>query len=383
MVQRTGESRKSPDEWRPDCYLGNVGGWWKSVRTNWSSGIRQPVTRAGLGYTATLLVVALAAFLSANNLLFLILAAMFSTLLISGFISRLGLAGLELDLVLPEHISARRKVRVGIRLKNLKSWIPSFSIHLAGAAESGFDSVLYFPVVPGGASLEESVDLYFARRGEHRERAFQFSTRFPFGFAERREMVTARNDVVVYPCLDPQPGFEGLLASVAGEIEAAHRGRGNDFYRIRPYEALESARHVDWKATAHTGDLQVREFAREQDDRVLIYFDLDTPVESGAWFERAVDCSAFLAFRLAERGAQLRFQTQDFDVTLPEEGDIYTILKYLALVNPRRGRPPAAPDDPASFHIVFSANPERMVALGWGMGENRGARLLGQDAFSL
>jgi hypothetical protein len=106
-------------------------------------------------------------------------------------------------------------------------------------------------------------------------------------------------------------------------------------------------------------------------------------VESGAWFERAVDCSAFLAFRLAERGAQLRFQTQDFDVTLPEEGDIYTILKYLALVNPRRGRPPAAPDDPASFHIVFSANPERMVALGWGMGENRGARLLGQDAFSL
>lgn len=344
-------------------------------------GLRQQVTRAGLGYTLTLLLVAMAAFLSANNLLFLILAAMFSTLLISGFISRLGLAGLELDLVLPEHISARRKVRAGIRVKNLKSLIPSFSIHLAGAAESGFDSILYFPVVPGGAMLEESVELYFARRGPQRERAFQFSTRFPFGFAERREMVTARHDVVVYPCLDPQPGFEALLASVAGEIEAAHRGRGHNFYRIRPYEALESARHVDWKATAHTGALQVREFAREQDHRVLIYFDLDLPAESETWFERAVDCSAFLAFRLAEHGAQLRFQTQEFDVTVPEEGDIYTILKYLALVNPRRGRAPAAPDDPSSFHIVFSANPERMAALGWGMGESRGARLLGQDTF--
>jgi hypothetical protein len=77
--------------------------------------------------------------------MFLILAAMLATLLISGFVSRLGLAGLELNLMLPEHISARRKVRAGIRLKNLKSWIPSFSIHLAGAAESGFDSILYFP----------------------------------------------------------------------------------------------------------------------------------------------------------------------------------------------------------------------------------------------
>jgi uncharacterized protein (DUF58 family) len=283
-------------------------------------------------------------------------------------------------LVLPEHISARRKVRAGIRLKNLKPWIPSFSIHLAGAAESGFDSILYFPVIPGGAVLEESVELYFAKRGAQRERSFQFSTRFPFGFSERRELVTARHDILVYPCLDPQPGFEALLASVSGEMEALQRGRGHDFYRIRPYEALESARHVDWKATAHTGDLQVREFAREQDHRVVIYFDLDLPADSEAWFESAVDCSAFLAFRLAERGAFVRFRTQQFDVTLPDEGDIYTILKYLALVVPMRGRPPAAPDDPTSFQIVFSANPERMAALGWGMGESRGARLLGVDA---
>jgi len=326
--------------------------------------------------------VALAAFLSANNLLFLILAAMLSTLLISGFISRLGLAGLELDLVLPEHISARRKVRAAIRLKNLKRWIPSFSIHLAGAAESGLGAELYFPVVPGGSTLEEPVDLYFPRRGAQRERSFQFSTRFPFGFSERRELVTALHEILVYPCLDPQPGFEALLASLSGEMEALRRGRGDDFYRIRPYEALESARHVDWKATAHTGDLQIREFAQEQDRRVVMYLDLDVPLEAEAWFESAVDCAAFLAFRLAGRGAHVRFRTQEFDVTLPEEANIYTILKYLALVSPMGGRPPAAPDEHNSFHIVFSANPERMAALGWGTPDGRGARMLGPDAFA-
>jgi hypothetical protein len=165
-------------------------------------------------------------------------------------------------------------------------------------------------------------------------------------------------------------------------MEALHRGRGHDFYRIRPYEAFESAHHVDWKATAHTGALQVREFAREQDHRVVIYFDLDVPFGLEGWFESAVDCAAYLAFQLAERGAHVRFHTQELDVTLPEEGDIYTILKYLALVSPMRGRPPVGPDDPQRFQIVFSANTARMAALGWGEGEERGARLLGVDAFS-
>jgi uncharacterized protein (DUF58 family) len=194
--------------------------------------------------------------------------------------------------------------------------------------------------------------------------------------------VTARRDILVYPCLDPQPGFEALLASVSGEIEALQRGRGHDFYRIRPYEVLESARHVDWKATAHTGNLQVREFARDQDRSVVMYFDLDVPLELDAWFESAVDCAAFLAFRLAERDTHVRFRTQELDVTLPEEGDIYTILKYLALVSPMRGKPPGAPDDPSSFQIVFTANPTRMETLGWGVGEGRGARVLSVDAFT-
>ena len=342
---------------------------------------RQQMTGAGMAFRAALLAIAAAAFLLGNNLLFLIVAAMFSTLLISGFVTRLGLAGLELDLLLPEHIPARRKVRAKIRLKNSKPWVPSFSIQLAGAAESGFNSILNFPVIAGNATIEESVTLYFPRRGAQRERSFQFSTRFPFGFAERREMVTTRHDIIVYPCLDPQPGFETLLDAVSGEIAAMQRGRGHDFYRIRPYEALESARHVDWKATAHTGALQVREFVRDQDWRAVIFLDLDAPAGSEAWFDQAVDCCAFLAYRLTERSVEVRFRTQELDLSLPEEGDIYTLLKYLALVSPMRGKPPLAPDETGSFQIVFTAQPDRMESLGWDLGDSRTSRLLGPDAF--
>ena len=344
-------------------------------------GGRQTFTPSGIAFLLALALIAVLAFLLGDkgNLLFLIVAAMFSTLVISSFVTRLSLAGLELDLSLPDHIPARREVRAGVRLKNLKRRVPSFSIHLAGAAESGFNTILNFPVIPGGATIEESVTLYFPRRGAQRQRSFRFSTRFPFGFSERHEMVTTRHDIIVYPCLDPQPGFESLLESVSGEIAAMQRGRGHDFYRIRPYEMAESARHVDWKATAHTGVLQVREFAREQDWRVVIFLDLDVPLDSEEWFERAVDCCAFLAYRLSLRGAEIRLRTQELDLRLPEEGDIYALLKYLALVSPMRGKPPSAPDDKDSFQIVLTARPGRMETLGWGQGEGRGSRILGPE----
>jgi uncharacterized protein (DUF58 family) len=345
---------------------------------------RQHVTTSGLVFLFALALIAATAFLLGDkgNLLFLIVAAMVSTLVISNFVTRLSLAGLELDLSLPDHIPARRKVHARVRLRNMKRFVPSFSVHLAGAAESGFNTILNFPVIPGGTTLEESVTLYFPRRGAQRQRSFQFSTRFPFGFSERREMVTTRHDIVVYPCLDPQPGFEALLDSVSGEIAAMQRGRGHDFYRIRPYEASESARHVDWKATAHTGVLQVREFAREQDWRVVIYLDLDIPLDAEAWFELAVDYCAFLSYRLGLRGIEVRLRTQECDMRIPEEGDIYSLLKYLALVSPLRGKSPAAPDDAEGFQLVLTAQPSRMEALGWGAGEGRGARVISPESLT-
>lgn len=354
---------------------------WRRFRAALDDTFRPQITLAGVMFAAALALIALAAFVSANNLLFLILAAMMATLLVSGFVGRLGLTGLELDVVAPDHITARRKVRAGVRVRNVKRWVPSFSIHLAGEAESGFDSILYFPVIPGGASLEESVELYFPRRGAYKERNFLVSTRFPFGFAERRAPVLLPREVLVYPCLDPQPAFEDLLASVTGDMQAMHRGRGHDFYRIRPYEVLESARHVDWKASAHTGELQVREFARDVENATVLLLDLEVPAGAEEWFESAVDCCAFIAWSICQRGGRLRLVTQTVDFRLPEEGGIYTILKYLALVSPTRGKIPAAPHDPNEYQIMFSARPERLSAFGWDSAGGPGARVVGRDAF--
>jgi len=352
----------------------------RRLRALWPGAFRQHVTRTGLVFAASIVLLAFVAVLSGNNLLFLILAAMLAVLGVSGFISKLGLAGLEIDIVLPEHISARRKVRAAVRLRNLKRWMSSFAIHVAGSAAAGFDCSVFFPVIPRSATIEEPVDLYFPRRGRWRERSFEFTTRFPFGFAERREEVTTRHDILVYPCLDGRPELEDLLAAISGDLEARRRGQGHDFYRIRPYEALESARHVDWRATAHTGALQVREFAREEDQEVSIGLDLNVPDDATEWFESAVDCAAFLCYRLNLRGARLRFRTQECSIAVPSEGTIYMVLQYLALVTPR----PSAllPDADASgrLEIVLTASPRQASAL---EAQNRDVRLLTPATFPL
>ncbi|HEV2202581.1 MAG TPA: DUF58 domain-containing protein [Bryobacteraceae bacterium] len=336
----------------------------RRLRAHWPGAFRQHVTGTGLGFATSVVLLALVAVFSANNLLFLILAGMLAVLGISGFVSKLGLAGLEIDILLPEHISARRKIRAAVRLKNLKRWMSSFAIHVAGSAEAGFDCSVFFPVIPRGATIEEPVDLFFPRRGRWRERSFEFTTRFPFGFAERREEVTTRHDILVYPCLDGRPDFEDLLAEISGDLEARRRGQGHDFYRIRPYEALESARHVDWKATAHTGALQVREFAREDDQEVLIYLDLNVPGELHEWFETAVDCAAYLAYRLNLRGARVGFRTQETSIAVPSEGTIYKVLRYLALVSPRSSAPLEPAPESAQLEIVLTANPQELAGLG-------------------
>lgn len=344
---------------------------WAQWKSALEGRVRQRVTFSGVMFTVAIVLVAFAAFVSANNLLFLLLAAMLGTLLVSGFVSRLGLAGLELDLILPDHISARRKLIGRIAIRNAKRWMPSFSIRLTGSG-AGLSSNLYLPLIPGGSTAEESVQLFFPTRGIHSDNSFRCATRFPFGFTERHVNVTLRREVLVYPCVDPQSGFEELLAQIQGDIASPYRGRGSDFYRIRPYEVLESARHVDWRATAHTGELQVREFAREQETLVWVFLDIDVHDSQREWFERAVDCCAFLAWRLLERDARLRFQTQNFDLQVPEEGDAYTILRYLATVAPARRAVPVVPRAENTLQIVFTADPAHLRDKGW-----EAARLVG------
>lgn len=340
------------------------------IRAAFRRRVRSRVTTGGLLYALALALTGAGAFLSGNNLLFLVFAAMLALVLVSGFISRLILSGLELELLLPERVAARMPTAARVHLRNCKSWTPSFSIELAGQpddlrnAPSILARPVYFPIIPGGAMMEVPVNVVFPFRGRHKENLFSISTKFPFGFRRKSTSVALRRETIVYPALEPRAGMEALLEAIGGEIESNIRGEGHDFYRVRPYEPQDSARYVDWKSTAHAGALQVREFTREPQTVVEIFFDQRIPPDRRDRFEELVENCAFVVWGLAERDARIWFRSQRFVVALPEEGDVYDVLKFLALVEPKIVAPESIAEDrseelnfdESNVRVVFSAD---------------------------
>jgi len=334
--------------------------------------VRHHVTRGGALFVLALLLTGAGAFLSANNLLFLVFSSMMALLLVSGFLSRLVLSGLELELLLPEYISAGTATPARVRLRNLKRLTPSFSVELAGrgdpanSAPSILGTPVYFPLAPGRSFVEASVQVTFPFRGRHHDNLFVLSTRFPFGFLRQSTRVTLHRETLVYPSLQPTPNAEALLERISGEIEAHIRGAGYDFYRIRPYEMTDSARLVDWRSTAHTGELQVREFTREEDGVVEIFFDRRLAARDPQWFEQAVRTCAFLVWTLSER---------EVGVVLRSEGShemtgVHEMLRFLALVQPIAGTAgkqeiPEGPSDRSGVSLAITARPRSFEAAGW------------------
>jgi uncharacterized protein (DUF58 family) len=335
------------------------------MAAGWRKRLDQRITRAGLAFTLAVFLTGAAAFLSANNLIFLITSALMATLLVSGLVNRLSLAGLEVEFHPPEHLFAREQATAKLIVRNEKSWMPSFATRLQSIHADGLTQPLFFPMIGGGEALTEYAAVRFSKRGRFRDNSLEFTSRFPFGFAERRARVTLHADVLVYPALEPKPYAQDFLAQVEGELQARRAGAGDDFYRLRPYISTDAARRIDWRSSARQGELHVRENAQEDAVTVHIVVDLYTGALGMPWLERALETAAWLSARLEETGVSYSVRTQERVLEVPREGDLYTVLRFLAVVEPtpfgeRHGLERAMPAEGDGYVIVLTADPARV-----------------------
>ena len=168
--------------------------------------------------------------------------------------------------------------------------------------------MIYFPYLPPGADVTADLELCFDRRGRYQESSFGVATRFPFAFLTKTKDVPLESEILIYPPIEPPDELFEILPLVRGEWESFVRGRGSDLYRIREYMPEDSARHVDWKATAKSGSLKVREFSREDERKLCIVFDNPAAEEiSGPAYEQAVNLAASLAWHFSSHDAEVSF----------------------------------------------------------------------------
>jgi len=315
----------------------------------------EPTSGGGV-FLVIIVVVGFAAWNTGNNLLFLVFSLLCSTLFVGWIAARASLRDLTVSARFPDHIFAAEPAPVIVTLRNTKRVLPSFSIMVEARgpnSEPEDDSrrrkryakrlLAYFSYVPHHAAAEQKVEQLFPTRGHVLIDGFELSTRFPFGFFRRRRRLRARNvDIIVYPKPEVISDELHLLPMYAGRIPSLRRGAGHDLFSMRDYQPQDDLRHIDWKATARSRRLTVREFTSEDERRITIV--LDTRLQHAATverFERGVVQAASLIKHFIDERTEVRLVLGD-EVGPFGSGteQLYRCLRRLALVSPFAGDEP-------------------------------------------
>src|SRR4029079_14195013 len=147
--------------------------------------------------------------------------------------------------------------------------------------------------------------------------------------------------LIVYPKPEPISDELHLLPMNAGQHLSLRRGAGQDLFSLRDYQPQDDLRYIDWKATARSRNLTVREFTAEDERRITIALDTrdlsgSDPEDFLARFENAVVQAASLLKHFVDERAQVRLMLGD-DRGRYGSGlkHLHGCLRRLALVSPQ------------------------------------------------
>ncbi|MBN1253699.1 MAG: DUF58 domain-containing protein [Deltaproteobacteria bacterium] len=302
-------------------------------------------TPEGKKYIFISIAVGFAAVNTGNNLLYLVLAMLLSLIIASGFLSELGIKGLEIKRSFPAHIFARTPCKILLKITNKKKYLPSFSLELEeqinGETKGGL--AYLFRVSPKKTEAQV-YEFSFPRRGLHKLHEPRLITRFPFGFFIKGARIKASHEILAYPQLLPlEECLPELSQGEEGSQSRPHKGRGEDIFAIRDYLPGDTARDIHWRSTAKRAQPMVKEYERQGMKRVHIVLYTGVPKKATPsdlnLFETNVSKAASLVYHFLKRHDFLVGLSTEEEFFTPQRGDnhLYQILRFLALVEAQRG----------------------------------------------
>ncbi len=123
------------------------------------------------------------------------------------------------------------------------------------------------------------------RRGAHPMPPLSWHSGFPFGLAESGARLLAGGELLVYPArglLARPPVSPGKPVAARAGVPSITGHLTEDFRSLREYHPGDSLRRVHWRASAHRGELHVRELERERFAPTLILLDARLPASLSA-----------------------------------------------------------------------------------------------------
>ena len=225
-------------------------------------------TREGIATLLLTLAVAVAATITGNNLLYMVLAALLSLLVLSAVLGSWNLRGLEVARMLPAELFADSEGRGRLVLRNRRRWLPSVALSVL-ELDGAVASAMVGAVPTGEASVP--FGWRFQRRGPAALGRIRISSAFPFGLARRWRDFSLPAELLVYPrplgaWWSPEAGTRGHDESSADGMAG---GQG-DFAGLRDYAPGDSLRSIHWPTSARRTQPVVVQRTTDVSERVIV-----------------------------------------------------------------------------------------------------------------
>ena len=188
-------------------------------------------------------------------------------------------------------------------------------------------------------------------RGEYPIGPLSVTVKDRLGFNSVERIVpNSVSEILVYPPYEDIKRIEILgskrsLQLNYGLQRSKQKGLGSEFYGMRKYVFGDQFRLIDWKASARTQTLIVKEFESERDVTVMIIVDSSNSMAGGAIentkFEYAIRaCMLLTKVALTRRdnvGVFTFSDKRNFNFLKPGSGDdhFYQVLDFVAKVKPQ------------------------------------------------
>jgi uncharacterized protein (DUF58 family) len=260
-----------------------------------------------------------------NNLVCLVVAMLLGIMGASGFFGKRNLSAITISFVFPREIYVNRHFSLAVHLKNNRSRLPVFLMHVV----VGEKSVL-FPFVNEGAEAVAYLPFSFANRGNQGIGDVYLKSAFPFSFFIRATKVKASFETIVFPeplefdIVPPQ----NEAWQKKGGYSSSGLGDSHELAAIREYTPGDPLKYINWKATAKTGKPKTKLFSAMSHQPVIIDFD---KIEIRG-LEEKISCITFIILNFLRKGIPVgvRFPHRVFTPSLSEPHK-FAILRELAL----------------------------------------------------
>ncbi len=342
-------------------------------------------TVSGMLLIALSLGIGTAAYNSSNNILFITLSLMLACLILSGVLSWFNFDKLRWRILFPPVARAGLNATISLELVNGKKLLPTYGLDCVVAARRarsdeqampettftgrGMDVKAIFKHVPeevtgrllltGRLDPQDALQLDWVwapdRRGRWTVELQNVGSYYPFGFFNKKLAAHLSRELIVWPAaVEYQQHKVNSFRWSGVTTRTARAGSGNDLLAMRRYAPGDSHRLINWKASARTGQLLVRQFAAETTESYVLQLNS----EAELWprteqFERFISFAATLAEDFFRAG-RLRSATLDDQATRPirHVRDYEALLDQLAVLHPRSTPETVRAGSAAPFHAA-------------------------------